>query len=58
MVQQEKKTARHGKVAEAEADGFFSMAKRRLYTAKQLKQKRMNLRKQLKASTRIVISKL
>jgi len=34
MVQQEKKTAQHGKVAEAEADGFFSMAKRRLNTAK------------------------
>jgi hypothetical protein len=34
MVPHGKKTAQHGKVAEAEADGFFSMAKRRLNTAK------------------------
>jgi len=33
-AKKDKKTARHGKVAEAEADGFFSMAKRQLNTAK------------------------
>jgi hypothetical protein len=41
-LNQAKKTAQHGKAAEAEADEFFSKAKRRLNTAKQLKQRRMD----------------